>query len=221
MIGGKITKKDIFNKFYNGKKYPIKKEITNNLPKIVRVFGSAAFALIHPPNHFKLPNLILGIWDNNEKSSFGAYHSMIVHMERKGSNGLIFDPVALISTNIKAANFYKTTLAGTYAAKNIQILKKEEYQVQIQGNTLFAGWTKQIPLISSEYILPASCILFEGYGDIKPGKLTNRSPADYKQEVYYNCLEAFVTFFHPTSKYSGPGTEGFIDKEMILTIQSE
>ena len=37
-----------------------------------------------------------------------------------------------------------------------------------------------------------------------------------KQEVYYNSFDAFVTFFHPKSKFVGSGIEGFIERENVF-----
>jgi hypothetical protein len=33
-----------------------------------------------------------------------------------------------------------------------------------------------------------------------------------------NGFEAFVTFFHSSSKYSGPGTDGFLARDAIQTV---
>ena len=108
---------------------------------------------------------------------------------------------------------------NTPAAKNIQIIKKEEFQVQSYGNILFAGWTKQIPLLPDKYSLPPAAILFEGYGEIKPGVIRTFFPSGFNQTMEFNGLEAFVTFFHPSAKYSGPGTDGTLSREIISTAK--
>jgi len=102
----------------------------------------------------------------------------------------------------------------------LALLKENQFHIMKGGNTLFVGWTVPITLVPSKYILPPSCILFEGYGKLKSGKLSTIIPSGRKNEVVYNCLEAFVTFFHQASKYSGPGTEGFIETELVRTSYS-
>jgi hypothetical protein len=108
----------------------------------------------------------------------------------------------------------------TPAEQNIQIVKKEELQVQSHGNTLFAGWTVEIPLLPPPYALPPACLLFEGYGNVKSGVFTNKMPSGTFAKYEYNALETFFTFFHPKSKYVGPGTESYLHREIILTATS-
>ena len=86
----------------------------------------------------------------------------------------------------------------------------------MQGNTLFAGWTIPIPLLP-KYTLPPSCILFEGYGKLVSGISETTIPSGRKVTTEYNGLESFVTFFHPSSKYSGPGTDGLLARDAITT----
>jgi hypothetical protein len=40
------------------------------------------------------------------------------------------------------------------------------------------------------------------------------------KEVYVkqNGFDAFVTFIHPSSKYSGPGTDGFLVRDYIMEL---
>ncbi|MEJ2126387.1 MAG: hypothetical protein P8X84_02560 [Candidatus Bathyarchaeota archaeon] len=80
---------------------------------------------------------------------------------------------------------------------------------------MFAGWTKEIPLVEGVSLPPGS-LIFEGYGKVKPGMFKNNVPSGRKQEVYYNSFDAFVTFFQPKSQYVGSGVEAFIEKEHAL-----
>jgi hypothetical protein len=66
--------------------------------------------------------------------------------------------------------------AGTPAAQNCQLIKKDQFNVQVHGNTLFAGWTVSIPLFFPQYILPPACILFEGYGEPRTVATKTRAP---------------------------------------------
>ena len=143
---------------------------------------------------------------------------MFLKDERKNS---IYKPVAIIQNNPLTMKYRKRTYGPTPAGKNVLLFEKDEIQIQIQNNILFAGWTKPIPLIPGKYVLPPSCILFEGVGKNKFGAFYNVFTHGRNHEVMYNTIGAFVTYFHPSSKYSGPGTEGFIDKQMILTSSSK
>jgi len=108
-------------------------------------------------------------------------------------------------------------MATTPAGQNIRLVKKDEVQIRTHGNTLFAGWTKEIPLLSSKHILQPACILIEGYGQLKTDTYTMLYPSGHKIVVERNGCEAFVTFFHPKSKYSGPGTDGFFARDFVAT----
>jgi hypothetical protein len=87
----------------------------------------------------------------------------------------------------------------------------------MHGNVVFAGWTVPIPLLPSKYILPPSCILFEGYTKVIISAISFVLPSGVKLHAEGTGLNAFVTFFHPSSKYSGPGTDGTIGKDIIST----
>ena len=211
---GKMTEGDVLIKFHNAKQYPI---LENNQPELCRYFGTAAFALIHPPENFGLPDFIIGAWNQNNKSSFGADNLLHIYLYNDKPKGKAYELVAVVQNNPKAAAFRKTVFAGSPVDQNVLVLEKEKFQVRVQKNTQFVGWTVPIPLIPSKYVLPPSCVLFEGYGNVKSGSMTTNFPSGRKYDVAYNSLEAFVTFFHPSSKYSGPGTEGYIDREIVLT----
>ena len=66
-------------------------------------------------------------------------------------------------------------------------------------------------------MLPPASVLFEGYGKIVSGVTKTTVPSGRKVTTEYNGLEAFVTFFHPSSKYSGPGTDGLLARDAITT----
>jgi hypothetical protein len=74
-----------------------------------------------------------------------------------------------------------------------------------------------ISLYPSSYTLPPSALLFEGYGELGTGVFKTGVRSGRKQKYEYNGFHAFVTFFHPASKYSGPGTDGFFGRDVIVT----
>jgi len=211
---GILTEKDVLNKIINAKEYPGK-----NWPKdIARYYGSNAIAIIHPPDYFNLPEMMIWPLHYNKQSSFGAEDILLVYLWLKTPQGYAYVPAALITDNPKTVEFWKTVFGGTPAGQNCILTKKGELQVRVHNNILFAGWTVPIPLLPPLYTLPPSCILFEGYSKIKTTHTEYALPSGAKVSVDSNGFDAFVTFFHPLTKYSGPGTDGVIGRDIITTI---
>jgi sugar-specific transcriptional regulator TrmB len=207
----KLTEKTLLNKFINAKRAPVK-----DLSKDPVIFYcSAGQAVIHPPKHFDLPHMLFHIFHLNKKSAFGAEDAMIITSRHETPNGYSYLPAAFITDNPEAIDFWKKTFAGFPFEQHV--VNKNEFHVQIQHNNLFAGWTVPIPLSPQQRILPPSCILIEGYGNIKTGKYTIREPSGDTIINEVNYFEAFVTFMHPASKYTGPGTDGFFYREFLST----
>jgi len=62
-------------------------------------------------------------------------------------------------------------------------------------------------------------MLFEGYGELKTGTFEVKSQWASRAQLYeFNGFEAFVTLFHPTSKYVGPGTDGLLCRDLVVTV---
>jgi sugar-specific transcriptional regulator TrmB len=200
---GHLTGKNLLNKIINARRNPVK----NLLKDIVRLYGSGGQAVIHPPDCFNLPHLLFHILHLNKKSAFGAEDVIMIYTRLEKSSGYSYLPGTLITDNPEAIDFWRKTFAG--APFDFTVVKKHEFLVQIQHKTLFAGWTVPIPLSSRRHILPPSCILIEGYGNVKSSTFTVNNPSGYRVLNADNGFEAFVTFMHPSSKYTGPGTDGF------------
>jgi hypothetical protein len=210
----KLTEKDVLNKIITAQKIPVKGDPSKYT---TRYYGSIAQAVIHPPDYFNLPDMMIWIYHYNKQSSFGAEDMLIIYLRLETPFGQTFVPVAHITDNPKSVPHRKAVFAGAPAAQNIQVVKRDELQVRVQGNTLFAGWTVEIPLLPPKYTLPPSCILFEGYGELRTGVLKTRIHSGRKQTYEYNGFGAFVTFFHPSSKYAGPGTDGILLRDVVFT----
>ena len=210
---GKLTEKDVLNKIINGKRFPGKDWLT----KPVRYYGSVAQAIIHPPEQFKIPDMLVLIFHNNKQSSFGAEDLVNFFLLLETPKGHSFVPVAVIQDNNRSIEFRKNVFKGTPAEKNIQVVNKDELQVRVQGDTMFAGWTVPVSLLNEKYRLPPSAILFEGFGDLKTEVIETNLPSGRKQIQERNFFEAFVTFLHPESKYMGPGTDGLLFRDAIFT----
>jgi sugar-specific transcriptional regulator TrmB len=209
-----ITEKDVLHKVISARKITAK----DPLKDISRMYATIAQAIIHPPSCFNLPDIFFDAFHMEKQSSFGENDALIVSLWLKTANGYAFVPVAIVQDQGRPepVSIWKASMAGTPAGQNIQLVKKDELQIRVHGNTVFAGWTVPIQLFPVPYRLPPSCILFEGYGSAKAETWTSVLPSGYRNKVECNSFEAFVTFMHPESKYEGPGTEGILLRDCIM-----
>ena len=179
--------------------------------------GNGAQALINPPEHFDLPDMVLTVFHCNERSTYGLENWLIVQAWLETPRGYAFVPVTIVGNNPQATEWRKKIHAGTPLEKNLPLVKKDELQVRAQGNILFAGWTVPIPLYPLPKSLPPACIFFEGHGELMTGVVKTMASQTRMQKSEFNGFEAFVTFFHPSSKYSGPGTDGLLFRDIVIT----
>jgi sugar-specific transcriptional regulator TrmB len=207
------AEKDLLNKILAAKKI----RANDPVKDINTLCGSSASAVIHPPSNFGLPDMMLTIWHCDKQSSWGAEDWLSVSLWIETPRGLRYVAVAHITDNPGALEFRKGVWANTPAAENCQLVNKDQFRVQVHNNTLFAGWTMPIQLLPKRYILPPSCLLIEGYGEVKTVITKTSTPSGRTQVLEANAMDAFVTFFHPSSKYSGPGTDGIFNREAFLT----
>ena len=207
------TERDVLNKMIDTD--TLRRKYKPQSP--LRLHGSTGNAVIHPPESFNLPDMVITVFHIEKHSSFGEEDAMLIYLWLETPEGHAYVPVAYVGDNARAQLFWKTLMKDTPASKNTQLVQKNELQIRIHGNTLFAGWTRPIPLIATKHILPPSCLLIEGYGEIKTDSFTLTFPSGHKSDIERNGFEAFVTFFHPSSKYSGPGTDGFFARDYVAT----
>jgi sugar-specific transcriptional regulator TrmB len=212
-IRGGITEKDILNKIINAKKIPVKDPTKD----VTMIYGSLAIAVIHPPEYFDLPEMRIFAYHIDKQSSLGAEDMLSVFLWLETPAGHTYVPVVTIGDNPQAVELRRATPSGT-AVVNQQLAREDEIYVQVHGNTLLAGWTVPIPLSPPSRTLPPACILFEGYGDIKTGVFRAKTAWGRTATYEFNGFEAFVTFFHPVSKYAGPGTDGLLYRDLILSL---
>jgi sugar-specific transcriptional regulator TrmB len=208
----KITEKDVLHKVISARKIIAK----DPLRDFSRMYATIAQAIIHPPDCFNLPDMMIYAFHIEKQSSFGEQDALNLYLWLKTPTGYGFVPVAVVHDHAETTPFWKAVMAGTPAGQNVQSVKKDELQIRIHGDTLFAGWTVPIPLFPAPYRLPPSCILFEGYGSAKAHTWTIIPPSGYRNELECNYLETFVTFMHPATKYEGPATEGFLYRDCIM-----
>jgi len=208
-----ISEKDILDKIIHGKKYRIRD------PKkdIMRGYGYSGQAVIHPPKFLNLPDIMIHAFHNDKQSSYGNEDFLLIYLWLPTPKGKTYVPVAVVGDVQKGQAGFKAVWAGTPAGQNVKIVRKDELKVQIHGNSLFAGWTVPIPLWPSESVLPPSAILLEGYGALRTKVFSVTLPSGFKAVLERNGFEAFVTFFHSSSKYSGPGTDGLLIRDLVFT----
>jgi hypothetical protein len=210
---GTITEKEVLDKIANAVRVPAKD------PKkdIVRIYGTQANAVIYPPKKLNLPNFIVIVFHNNRKSSFGAENAMQIYTQMKIAEHESYLLVTFVTDNPRGYKFRKALEKVRPTNETAHLLRKEELNVQVHGEKLIAGWTMPIPLLPPKYILPPACIMFEGYGKIKTYASEIIGPLNPRLTYEYNMLDAFVTFMHPSSRYHGPGSDGILLRERILT----
>ena len=81
---------------------------------------------------------------------------------------------------------------------------------------LWQGANNAVP---PTYILPPERLLFESYGELKTGSFKLELPWSFRPQLYeFNSFEAFATSFRPSSKYTGLGTDGFLRRDVIITV---
>jgi hypothetical protein len=210
----KLTEKDVLNKVVSGPKHHATLDtITGD-----RAYLSMGEAIIRQHSQYNLPDTMILIEHFEKQSSFGEEDAIAVYLWLETPKGQTFVPVAVIQDHSGTTDLWKRTLAGTPAAQNIHLVKKEEINVRIRGNTLFAGWTTPIPLFPPQYVLPPGSLLLEGYGKLKTGAHAVVLPSGFKLKFEYNGFEAFITFVQPSSKYSGPATDGFLARDAVMDV---
>ncbi len=208
-----ISEKDVLDKIVHAKKYLFKDGKGLNV-----MYATAGSAVIHPPDYFNLPDTMISVFHIEKQSSLGEEDAMIIFLWLDTPNGQSYEPVAIIGDNPAAQFAWKTMYPKSPVPKNTLLVQKDEIQIRVHGDTLFAGWTIPIPLFPPQYTLPPACLQIEGYGDVKTVAYTIVPSLGRKTTVEQNYFDAFVTFFHPSSKYSGPGTDGYFVRDLVASF---
>jgi hypothetical protein len=205
--------KDIINRIINAKRTPVK----DPAKELTRVYGFSGQAVIHPPQAFHLPDIMIHAFHNDKQSAYGVEDYMTVYLWLPTPKGATFVPVAIVGDVKKGAAGLRTVWQGTPAANNIIIVKKTQLQIQMHANIFFAGWSIPVPLLPTDKTLPPGAITLEAVGKLGTKTFTITLPGGCKVQLERNGFNAFVTFLHPKSKYQGPGTDGYIARDLIMT----
>ena len=200
-------------KIIDAKKFPAK-----NWPKdIMRYYGSGTMAIIHPVKQLNIPHTMIAAWHFDKQSSFGTRDELRFFLWLETEKGHAYVPVALVTDNPKSAEFQKEITAGLPLAQNVHVVKKEEIQVRVHGNSGIAAWTVPIPIPPSRYVMPPAYMMVEGYSKLKTAVSKYALPSGVNAVFEINIYGGFVSFFHPSSKYTGPGTDGAVGRDVVLT----
>jgi HTH-type transcriptional regulator, sugar sensing transcriptional regulator len=213
----RLTEKEILNRVIHEKKvhvigYPADADT---------VYATAGSAVINLPSEFKLPHFMIETLHIEDISSHGIGEVLTIYQWLNQEKACGYAPVAVLMTNSEAYLPMKVLHANDLAAGNVHLVRADELQSRTHGNTMFTGWTVPLPLYPREYVLPPACLTIEGYGQVNSmgfALVSESGPKSIKSEIETNYFNAFVTFNHPNSKYSGPGTDGFFCREYILKI---
>jgi sugar-specific transcriptional regulator TrmB len=207
---GKLAEKDVINKIL--KATTSKAKIPKNKSML---FASTGQTIIHPPKYFNLPDIMLHAWHVDNHSTHGGNDSLVIHIWQDSPSNSGFIPSAIISNDSSGTKVLTKIFTDTPAEKNAQLLNKDEFQVRVHGNTLFAVWTVPLVIKSPNYILPPCCLMLEGVGKVKTGRLAFLYKDGFRNKIEFNALEALVTFYHPSSRYEGPGTDGIFFRDYV------
>jgi sugar-specific transcriptional regulator TrmB len=210
---GTITEKDVLNKIIHAKKYPVK-DVSMDVD---RLYATTGLAVVHPPNYFNLPDTMIFAFHVEKQSSLGEEDALMIFLWLETPKGYTYVPVAIVGDNPEAQEHWKKSHLGTPAGQNVQLFKKDEIQIRVHANNLYAAWTVPIQLYPSRYVLPPACLLLEAYGEVKTVAYTVVPPSGFRSVFEQNYFDAFVTFIHPSSKYQGPGTDGFFVRDLVAT----
>jgi sugar-specific transcriptional regulator TrmB len=215
----KIKEKDVISEIEKYKKSPkrINKQVDK---KDIVLCGTIGYAVIRSHPNFDFPDMFITAYDIDEESTFGAEDALVISLEMKEVSGRKhYVPVTVVGDNPKASDGWKISLEGAtlFARDNYHLFEKDEIHVQSLGNTFFAGWTKPIPLLSAQKLLPPSALMLEATGKIRSESFRINVKGALNQQHRFNYSDAFVTFFHQKTKYHGPSTDGSFLREMYLT----
>jgi sugar-specific transcriptional regulator TrmB len=209
---GAKTPKDVLTKIAEDQKHSTR----NSSKDIIRFRGCNGFAIIHPPSHFNLPDMLIYALHADKESQLGAENAVLVHFRLKTGKSFSYVPVVIAGDNPRTSEYWKTMYKGTPAGDNYHLLNSNEIQIQVHGNIFFAGWTVPIPLPVEPYSLPPAAIILEAYGKLKTGSFSYILHSGHKSKNAFNSFDAFVTFITGQLKYTGPGTDGLFVRDVFI-----
>jgi HTH-type transcriptional regulator, sugar sensing transcriptional regulator len=214
-----LTEEEILSEIIEGRKL----SIINPEKDPHKIYATAGSAIIHPPSFLNLPEIMIEVAQVESQSSLGPADLISVYQWLNTGEDVGYALVAMLYTTAKPHAAAKQLYKDTLACDNIQLVSEDELQIRVHGNIMFVGWTVPIPLWPRTLVLPPACLTLEGYGKVHPIEFTfsaqRATVYSAKSIIKENLFDAFVTFMHPNSKYSGAGIDGFFARDYILTLQ--
>jgi hypothetical protein len=210
---GRITEKEILAKIANAVRSPAKDPEKDT----IKFYGTSGIAIIYPPKDLNLPNFMIQVNHYNKQSSFGEGSSLFVSLQTEIADQQSYIPVAFVTDNPLGFKFRKAMQVHLHSTEIVQLLKKDELKVHLNGDKLFAGWTVPILLLPPKYVLLPGYLTIEGYGPIKTYISELKGHMNRRVSYEFSSLDAFVTFMYPSSMYNGPGSDAVLHKDIITT----
>ena len=210
-VSRSLTEKDIVDKILKAQRYPP----TPDSKGIVKTYGVNCQAIVRPPSNLNLPDLLFHVYHLDKHSTYGTEDVIIIHPWIETRAGFAFVLSALITDNAEAVEFWRKASSDSPATNNVQLFNKDDLEVYVHGTTLFAGWTKPIPIMNS-WVIPPSYLQIEGHGITHTSAYSLVIPSGYTLKTEGNHQDAFVTYVNSSLKYSGPGTDGAFGRDIII-----
>ncbi len=206
------SEKDIVNRIITATK-----QVTTVSSKEFKAYCSMGQAVIHLPRRFNTPDLLLFAQHFEKQSSLGEEDALIISLWLETPKGFSYVPAAIVQNNPLATEVWKKFYDKTPAGQNVQFVKNDDLEIRLHGNIFFTGWNKEIPLLPPKYFLPAGCIILETYSKVLTQSYTIVAPSGFSSKIEGNGFHAFVNFISSTANYNGPGTDGYVTRDGIMT----
>ena len=206
-----LKEEEILNKFNKSNEPSLRETL---------MYATGASVIVNPPDTFNLPVLMFHINHIDKRSCLGGGDSLLIYIWLKTADGYAFVPAGGIGDNSKGVAIRREMFFVDNSTKqHYKLVKPDKLQIRAYGNSLFCGWTVPIELYQ-KYVLPPACLMVDGYGKVKTRAFSMILPSGFKSRIEQNYFDAFVTFIHPASKYSGPGTDGAFIRDLVTTTIS-
>ena len=212
---GKISEKNIIEKIASAVRVPAKDPNKDTL----HIYNTMGTVVVYPNKKFKLPNMLFQIAHANKNSSFGEANTLTISIQTNIADEQSYLQTVFITDNVEGYEFRKAMLKDQYNTEAVYLLNKDELTIHASANSLFAGWTVPIPLLSKKYILPPANLIFKGSGKTRTYSAELMGLMNRRLTYEFNCIDAFVTFMLPFSRYYSPATDGVFYRECIITSQ--
>jgi sugar-specific transcriptional regulator TrmB len=209
------------NETQNGRMAP-KENVQSSMQEMiiakesVTAYGWIAHGIIRLPSQYKIPMMEIDVIHFDDKSAFGGGYFIRFNLWLKTPFGQSFVPVAALM-NQEGAIHIRPVFAGTPAYDNIVLIEPhKQLEVFRKGNTVFAGWTVDVPLPPLEINLGPSSLLFEGHGPSQRKNQTLHFSSGYTTHIEFDKTPAFVTFMTTPLPYVGTGIQGHLANNYVM-----